>query len=831
MPDIEMPMGNTLHRSSKKIFIAVILSVVLFCAAILFYAIIDDRSARRIFTDIYSPVLNILATIALFMAARWSARISKRVRTAWFLFALAQLTFTLSDIIWAVLEVGMNTSPFPSIADAGYLAYYFIFLAGVFALPIKKQPLFEWFKCALDMGIVMLAAILGFWNFLIAPLIASGIENPLLTQLLSLAYPVGDVILLWAVIWLLYNQSESQNGTPILFLVFASAAMIVTDCIFSYQSLAGTYESGSLIDIGWLLTYFLTAMAGIHQAYIADPSKNAVASSVRPMNDLIRKVKGLLTYMPYIWVVLAYLFLIMENNSTLPMAFPHLAAGVGILIGMVIVRQIVALGENNRLYTRLQKMMGQIQRQTAVLEETNRELQAEILERKRAEEQLTHDALHDGLTGLPNRVLFMDRLERAIEYCRRRPDYPFSVLFLDLDQFKIINDSLGHTIGDLLLISIAHRLGASIRASDTVARLGGDEFVVLIENTSLEAAVSIVAQKIQENLKKPFTLEGHEIYISASIGIVESVINYDRPDEVLRDADIAMYHAKELGKSRFEFFSDGLRKKAVSRLELENELRQAIECQEFELHYQPIVKLATNEITSCEALIRWRHPKRGLLLPADFIQVAEESGLILPIGQWVLFEACSQLKMWQETYPRLHNLAINVNISGKQFTQPDFVKVVEQALARTGLHSEYLKLEITESVLIDNYTAANDKFQELLGIGVQLQIDDFGTGYSSLGYLQHFPVHTIKIDKSFVQEMGKGKKGSDLIRAMVSMAKDLGMDTIAEGIEIGEQLDELRSVDCQYGQGYLLSRPLDRSTFEKNMESPIQIKIPEDSTI
>jgi diguanylate cyclase (GGDEF)-like protein len=512
------------------------------------------------------------------------------------------------------------------------------------------------------------------------------------------------------------------------------------------------------------------------------------------------------------------------------MQFSELAVWVGILIGLVIVRQIVAVAENNQLYARLIKVMSQIRQQTNVLEATNSELQVEIGERRRAEERLTYDALHDGLTLLPNRTLFLDRLERGMEYCKRRPDYPFAVLFLDIDQFKVINDSLGHTIGDQLLVSIALRLSSSIRSGDTVARLGGDEFVVLLENIPNENTAAYVAGCILEDLKKPFRLEGQDIFVSASIGIVKSVHDYQKPDDVLRDADIAMYRAKGLGKARFEFFHDGLRTEALSRLELENDLRHAIENQEFDLFYQPIFRLADSEMTSCEALVRWRHPRRGLLLPGDFILVAEESGLILAIGRWVLLEACSQLKRWHETHPRLQNLAINVNISGKQFTRPDFVDQVKHCLSQTGLQAKFLKLEITETVLIDNYAAANDKFQELQNIGVQLQIDDFGTGYSSLGYLQQFPVHTIKIDKSFVQEMGKGKKGSDLIRAMVSMARDLGMDTIAEGIETEDQLDELKGLTCPYGQGYLLARPAERFAFEKILEEPAPIEILADSS-
>jgi len=378
----------------------------------------------------------------------------------------------------------------------------------------------------------------------------------------------------------------------------------------------------------------------------------------------------------------------------------------------------------------------------------------------------------------------------------------------------VINDSLGHAAGDQLLVSIAGRLRDCLRSSDTVARLGGDEFVLLLENTTDEFGVHRVTRRIEEALRASHNLEGHEVYITASIGIVLSLQGYTNPNDVLRDADIAMYRAKALGKARCEIFNLELRTEAISRLELENDLRRAVERQEFQLYYQPIFSLDPPVLMGFEALIRWNHPERGLLLPGEFIHVAEESGIILQMGEWVLNEACGQMKKWREEFPDQSRLAINVNISGRQFIQPDFVDQIQKTLERVGLDAGALKLEITESVLIDSQARAGEVFTRLCELGVQLQIDDFGTGYSSLGYLQHYPVHTIKIDKSFVQEMGHGKKGTELIRAIVTMARDLGMETIAEGVETRDQLDELKSLSCQYGQGFLLSRPLDRMAAE-----------------
>lgn len=358
----------------------------------------------------------------------------------------------------------------------------------------------------------------------------------------------------------------------------------------------------------------------------------------------------------------------------------------------------------------------------------------------------------------------------------------------------------------------------TLRSSDTVARLGGDEFAILLEITGEKHSPAKIAEKLQEALNAPFNLDGHELHITASIGIVTSVADYTHPEEVLRDADIAMYRAKASGKARFEIFDIKMRSHAFSRLEIEQDLRSALENGEFQLYYQPILSMRSNELVSLEALIRWVHPTRGLLLPGEFLPIAEESGLILPIEKWVLHEACSQLRQWHEKYPSLQNVSINVNVSNRQFAQSNFVDGVMKTLAATGLSSKFLKLEITESVLISNYTAANEVFTKLRNSGVQLEIDDFGSGYSALGYLQRFPISAIKIDKSFVDEIGKSRRGTELIRAIISMARELGMEAIAEGIETDEQLDRLKELSCHLGQGFLLSKPLDKNAAEKILE-------------
>jgi diguanylate cyclase (GGDEF)-like protein len=448
-----------------------------------------------------------------------------------------------------------------------------------------------------------------------------------------------------------------------------------------------------------------------------------------------------------------------------------------------------------------------VRERTAELALINEELQAEITERKIAEAKLIHEAVHDSLTGLPNRTLFRQRLGRAIERAQRLKDYFFAVLFLDLDRFKLVNDSLGHLIGDQLLIAFVRRVEQCLRSTDTVARLGGDEFAILLDDINDINDATQIADRIQKALTLPFNLSGYEVFISTSIGIALSTTGYEQPEELLRDADTVMYRAKALGKARHEVFDKAMHTRAVTLLQLDNDLRRALERQELQIHYQPIVLLKTGRITGFEALVRWQHPIRGLVSPAEFVPLAEETGLIVPIGGWVLREACSQMRAWQEQFFTTSPLTLSVNFSGKQFSQPNLIEQIEQILQETGFDVHSLKLEITESVLIENAEAAAAMLSQLRSLGVQIYMDDFGTGYSSLSYLHRFPVDVLKIDRAFISRIGVDL---ELVRAIITMAHNLNMNVVAEGIETPEQLTQLIALQCEYGQGYLFSKPLNR---------------------
>ncbi|HWP95156.1 MAG TPA: PAS domain S-box protein [Gammaproteobacteria bacterium] len=438
----------------------------------------------------------------------------------------------------------------------------------------------------------------------------------------------------------------------------------------------------------------------------------------------------------------------------------------------------------------------------------------DITEQKRIERQLRHNATHDPLTGLPNRSLFIERLEKAMSYSQRKGALNYAVLFLDLDGFKVVNDSLGHAAGDKLLVEIAQRLRRCLRPWDTIARHGGDEFTILLEHIANEDDAIAVAERIHAELAHPFVIDEHEVFSNASIGIALGQSFYTRTDEVLRDADTAMYKSKALGKASYAIFDSQMHDLARARLQLETELRQALERGEFRAFYQPIVELRSRRLVGFEALLRWQHPSRGLIAPNDFLRVAEETGLILAIGWWMMRTACHQVAEWRQRYSRARDLEISINIADSQFSHAELPERVNAILRETGLPPPSLHLEITETVFMENPVAAGERLRRLKALGVALHMDDFGTGYSSLSYLSRFPLDTLKIDRSFVADIVENRSHFAIVRTIVQLAKDLGMSTIAEGIENNDQVKALKKVDCPFGQGNLFATALSPADVE-----------------
>lgn len=450
-----------------------------------------------------------------------------------------------------------------------------------------------------------------------------------------------------------------------------------------------------------------------------------------------------------------------------------------------------------------------VSERTKQLEVANEKLAAEIIQRQKIQEELEYLALNDSLTKLPNRLLFMNRLQENLDHLQlqQTTSNNFTVLFLDCDRFKLVNDSLGHFIGDNLLIAVSQRILSCLGEEDILSRFGGDEFAILLNNLeSVDYAIRLTEQ-ILARLNLTFYLNGHEVFLSASVGIVFVDSAQQKPEDILRNADIAMYKAKDSGKACYKVFDDKMHELASRRLELETDLRLALAREEFVAYYQPIISLQTGKIRAFEALIRWRHPHKGLISPGEFIPIIEETGLIVPVGLWILRQACQQLRSWQKKFAR-YDWQISVNLSVKQFAQPDLINQIDQILAETKLSPSYLKLEITESAIMSNANSATEILQQLRDRQIELSIDDFGTGYSSLSYLHRFPVDTLKIDRSFIARLDAQGNNIAIVEAIITLARQLDMNIIAEGIEHSWQANLLREIGCEAAQGFLYSRPL-----------------------
>ncbi|PSN19130.1 GGDEF domain-containing protein [filamentous cyanobacterium CCP5] len=432
----------------------------------------------------------------------------------------------------------------------------------------------------------------------------------------------------------------------------------------------------------------------------------------------------------------------------------------------------------------------------------------DISDRKLAEEELRYQAMHDALTGLPNRVLFAQHLDHALQRIKRHPDRRFAVLFIDLDRFKVINDSLGHLVGDQLLIQVATILKRHVRTSDMVARLGGDEFVVLLEHMSEPREVIQVVERIQTDTRLPMHLAEHTVFTSASIGIAMGGENYATGEDILRDADNAMYWAKTQGKSRYAVFDPDMHQSAIRLFELETSLRQALEREQFSLYYQPIVCLGTGKLLGFEALVRWQHPEHGLIAPGEFLPIAKETGLMVPLSEWIFQTACRQMACWLRQFPTAKDLSVSVNVAADQLKDADFLEFLDQTLVQAGLKAIALKLEVTENLLLENVDKVLATLLKVQKRGIEISIDDFGTGYSSLSYLKQFPINTLKIDKSFVDDLGHDREDASIVKAIIQIAQSLKMNVVAEGVETEAQRQRLQQLGCDACQGYLVSRPL-----------------------
>ncbi|MBD2534487.1 EAL domain-containing protein [Nostoc flagelliforme FACHB-838] len=488
--------------------------------------------------------------------------------------------------------------------------------------------------------------------------------------------------------------------------------------------------------------------------------------------------------------------------------------------GEIQAEQVVQKAKHQRIQEALRQSNGELEKRanqgTTDLSDFSILLKQEIDKRQQAEAQLIHVAFHDLVTGLANRALFIQRLEQGIERVKKQPSVVLAVLYLDLDWFQVINNSLGYRSGDQLLIAFARRLEICVKSKDTLTRLEADEFAILLEDIEGMSDAINFAQLLQQELEMPFYLDCQEVLMSASIGIALATRGYEQAEMLVGNAKIAMHHAKALGKANYKVFDTPMFIETSKLLQLESDLGRAVENQELRVHYQPIVSLSTNKVIGFEALIRWQHPRRGLVFPGEFISVAEKTGIIVPISSWVLREACYQLYVWQQKFLN-DQLTISVNLCGKQFLQSNLNQEIREILKQTNLDARSLKLEITETAIIENSQSTIERLWQLQEMGVQLHIDDFGTGYSSLSYLHHFPISVLKIDRSFINQIDTSSKNAEIVSAIVTLAHNLGIEVTAEGIETLEQLEQLQKLQCKYGQGYFFSKPVQADDVKGNL--------------
>jgi diguanylate cyclase (GGDEF)-like protein/PAS domain S-box-containing protein len=812
--------------------------------------------------DVVSGAARLGAAVALAAVALHAAvHASGRRRLHLITLGLAGCSWAVAETLGAVYEVGLRRPvPTPSVADLGHLGFVPLVAFAALLLPGMPADLRSRVRVALDGLLVAGSLLFLFWTALFA--------GDAATPLTAVAYPVGDLLLAAVAVSVLARLRGGGRTQPVC-LAAGLLAWTVADgrmaggLLMALSVLASPYEAeagAESRDTGRALSALPYVPLGIAAALAfwsgfaydgLGPTETTIGASVVVLvvlrqllgvSDNARLTRSLATAMGESQEREEHFRSLVQGSSdvlticdpdgTIRFISPALLHVFGYrpddLIGTKLAELVHAEdalrvraevadavadpGGTAVVHCRYRHADGRWLHVEALL--TNHLDHPSIAglvfntrdvsERKELERRLTHQAFHDPLTGLANRSLFRDRVRHALAL-RSRTHKPLAVLFLDLDGFKAVNDSLGHAVGDRLLGSVAGRLLSVVRPGDTVARLGGDEFAVLLEDLDGLHVAQQVAQRFIEELHTAIALDGHEVFVGASVGLALASAD-DDADELLRNADLAMYRAKTLGKNRCEVFEPDMHAAALARMEIENDLRHAVVRGELRLHYQPVVELATGRVVGVEALLRWQHPTRGLVSPLDFIGVAEESGLIVPVGRWVLSEACRQVARWQRTTGL--PLRLSVNLSARQLQAPRLAEFVARTLRSTGVRPNDLVLEITESILVDDAERTIAKLHLLRELGVKLAIDDFGTGYSSLNYLRRLPVDVLKIDRSFVQGIGTESELAALTGAIVGIGRDLGLDTVAEGIEEPAQLEALRAMGCVLGQGFLFARPL-----------------------
>lgn len=724
----------------------------------------------------------------------------------WLLISFGSFSYAIAEVSWDYYESILHGEvPFPGLPDLFYmLQVIFFFLAFLIKIWYERDTL-HLVKFIFDTCIIMTVAISFSWHFLIHDILSQ--HESTLYKFVSLAYPVSDLMLILGAVSF-YIGSEYFFSPKVLSLIFGSLIIqVYADSVFLYQEANSLYISGGQYDPLWTLALLMMGIAGI-TSLIEDNEKKTDVVSPKRNTFLLKDFFSFRLLLPYLCVIILFLVMIIQSKE-----INSLIVGSVVGILLVISRQIFTLLENRTLLAKYHTLTEELEQK---IEERTEELSNKNQQLINAVQKMKHMAYHDVLSGLPNRRMFLEQLTMAMAAAKRNT-YKLAVVFIDLDRFKNINDTLGHDIGDLLLKHVSEQMSLSLRKNDSISRQGGDEFTLLLNEVANEMEIIELVQQIQTIVSKPIRIKEHDLHVSMSIGIAVYPKDGSSPEELLKHADMAMYQAKEEGKNTYRFFLTEMNENISRKMILENGLRKAILHNEFILHYQPQVNIETGKIIGMEALIRWNTNNDGVISPGEFIPLAEETRLIIPIGEWVLYNACKQAKAWHNL--GYDHLKLAVNLSPFQFLHENAVEMISKILEETGFNPHYLEIEITEGVAVYDAEEAIMKMQALRDLGVRISIDDFGTGYSSLIYLKRFPINSLKIAQPFIKDIIKNTSDESLVNSMISMAHSLGLSVIAEGVETTEQLQTLIDLNCDEVQGYIFSKPLTVKQFNTMLES------------
>jgi|GEM_PF-1031338 len=712
-------------------------------------------------------------------------------RTFWLLVLIGVVSYFIGELIWIYYELILRVEvPYPGWADVFYLATVIIHLTAVTVKLYKERHRYNTSRLLLDTLIVVVVSSTFCIHFLILPMIEE-IGTFSFSMLVSIAYPVADVLLLSGVVNLYMGSADILPSKTRNFILAALAVQLFADTSYTIVNVLDEYISGSYLDPLWVLAIVLIGAAGFYS--LDETSRD---KAMKPMEPAEKKLGFNRYALPYFTVFILLITLLWLSEVNL------LLAGFSVAVFFIIIRQITILRENGSLVRKLRSF--------------NEELEFKVTQRTDEimlkNKQLEFIAHYDSLSGLPNRRRFEQLLEQEIRRFEETSQ-GFGVAFFDLDRFKMINDTFGHTFGDQLIRQVGERLLEAVKKEHVASRFGGDEFTLIIRNAADRKAAGLAIEEIRGCFAKPFLINGTEVHVTLSMGIAMYPQDGTSPEELIKYADAAMYRAKQLGKDNYQFFTDDLKENYKQRLELENELRRALEKEQFEIHYQPQMNIAAGEAVGAEALVRWRHPVRGLVPPNEFIPIVEDTGLIIPLGEWIIRTVCRQIKAWADE--GLPVVKIGVNLSARQFQTKSIVDSIRTILEETGIDPAYLQLEITESMAMSNNNLIQT-LEQLEGLGVHISIDDFGTGHSSLLYLKKFPIQGLKISKEFIQELHEAQNQA-IVAAIITMGKHLHLNVTAEGVEYEEQAELLQAMGCDDIQGYLYSKPLPRQQFEQFM--------------